>query len=517
MKTLAMAAILSSVSVDGEAAVAARFTPYQIEAIYHEHRKELAEKSVRIGYTYAKAFRAGRSSLLTPRLTTLFASKDQETAFEFIRNCDEHLEHFRHARSVVLRETTDYSVPVYSDDGRDTGMVENITVARIVFDNHSRILAFSSNPNALRAYGGNVMWDEAAFHPKGRAMWSAIQGRIRWGYTVDVWSSLSMEDTMFDALAAEAKAGRAGWAYRHVDIHEAVAGGLVELINETRGTSLTREEFVAQAREDCPVPDIFALEYEIRKSNTLSPIVPWETIKACELPGHRIERAHLPDADVAPLFGRAEAGNRGARRAAVERWLAHRFPSLLSGRGGAGSRRYRLGFDVAASRKGNLAAVWVQEKLADGRARHRATLTFQTEDWDVLQWCLEILMARIPGEVVGRGDETGLGRQICWSLEKLHHGRFRGVNFAAAKAEIGTALMQSLSSRGLDLSPDHPDISMDLQCIRKGVEGARVVFFEGKNELLPASHADIGWSAALAAYADIGQGAEIWVLDQTER
>jgi hypothetical protein len=46
------------------------------------------------------------------------------------------------------------------------------------------------------------------------------------------------------------------------------------------------------------------------------------------------------------------------------------------------------------------------------------------------------------------------------------------------------------------------------------VKEDRLAWFETKNELLPASHADIGWSAALAAYANLDGSTEVWVLNQ---
>ena len=512
MITLLMATLLNSAGIDNDREIAIRFIDYQKAAIYEDSRKALAEKAVRVGYTYAKAFKAVRESLMEPRVSTLFTTKDQPTAFEFIRNCEEHIDTFNHRRSVILKEEKELSIPVYDAEGLDTGVVEKLNVAQIVFDNRSRILAFSSNPNALRAYGGNVMWDEAAFHPKGKQMWAAIQGRARWAYKVDVWSSLSMDDTMFDVLASDARNGKGGWAYHHVDIYEAIDQGLVELINEVRGSGLTREDFLAACKEDCVVPDIFALEYEIKKTNTLAPIVEWEKLKACE-GSIQIERAHLPDARVVELFGRAEHVDRGNRRRAVERWLEQNFPLLLEKRGTSG-KRFRVGFDVAASRRGDLASYWVDEKTGSGKMRHRAAITFQTEDWDVMQWVGEILFSRLPGEVIGCGDETGLGKQICWNLSKLHHGRFSGVNFSSKKSDIGVALMSQLSANLCELSADHPDLTQDIYSIRKGVKGDRVFFFETKNELIPASHADIGWSKALAAYADVNRDVEVWVLNQ---
>lgn len=493
-------AILTSPDI-GEEKAGLRFIPPIRDVIYDESRKGCVKKSVRVGMTYGMAFRSVRNSLLRPGRDTLFTTKDQPTSFEFVENCLEHLETFQETRSKLAAETEEWQIPVFDDEGNDTGGVERTTVSKIVFDNGSRILSFSSNPNALRAYGGDVLIDEYAFHPRGKQMWAAAQGRARWGYSIWIWSSLAMEDTTFDVLADEAKRGEKKWSYHEIDLYRAVESGLVELINEVQGTEFTREEFIQDCKDDCLTPDIFALEYECRKTNTLSPIVSWEKLKACET-DIAIERCHLPDARVAELFGTAKqsAMDEGRRRRRVEHFLHAQFPHLFERRGTSG-KRFRIGFDVAASRKGHLASVWVDE-LRDGKARHRALLTFQTEDWDVMQWSLEILLAQLPGEVKGAGDETGLGRQICWNLEKLFYGRFTSVNFSREKVDMGTALMQELNAGAVELSRDHPDVTQDLYCIRKGIKGDRLYFFESKNDLLPESHADIAWSKALANWAD---------------
>lgn len=508
-----MAAILNSAGVDSEEAVALRFLPYQMEAIYDDARKQLAKKAVRVGYTFAKAFKAVRSSLLKRKEDTLFVTKDQVTAFEFISNCRDHIEHFAEKRSVISDTAEDVMVPVFDEEGKDSGITEKITVSKITFDNRSRILAFSSNPNAIRAYGGNVMWDEAAFHPKGKAMWAAIQGRARWGYNIDVWSSLSMDDTMFDVLATQAKKPDSDWSFKHVDIYEAVEAGLVELINQQRGLSMTREEFLADCKSDCVVPGIFALEYEIKKENSLSPIVEWEKLNAAQRP-IEIERSHLSHQNIVDLFGRAEHAStdalRGVRRREVERWMDANFAKLF--KKGSG-RRFRFGFDVAASRKGDLASMWIDEKVGD-HLRHRALLTFRSEDWDVMQWCAEFFFVKTPGEMLGCGDETGLGKQICWNLAMKFYSQFEGVNFGAKKNDIGTSLMTNLAAGLSEFSDEHPDVTQDIYCLRKGIKKDQVYFFETKNELLPESHADIGWSKALAAYADRGSKHDIWVLDQ---
>jgi phage FluMu gp28-like protein len=48
---------------------------------------------------------------------------------------------------------------------------------QIRYDADNRILAFSSNPNSIRSFGGEVGLDEIAFHRDPKAMRKAAGGR----------------------------------------------------------------------------------------------------------------------------------------------------------------------------------------------------------------------------------------------------------------------------------------------------------------------------------------------------
>ena len=69
------------------------------------------------------------------------------------------------------------------------------------FDNGSRIIAFSANPQAMAVYGGDVGLDEFAKHPNARLLWETAQGRVTWGYDLAIWSSHDGEDTVFNEFA----------------------------------------------------------------------------------------------------------------------------------------------------------------------------------------------------------------------------------------------------------------------------------------------------------------------------
>lgn len=506
-----MAAIKTRPSIDSDRAVSRYFMAHQVDHILDGSRLSIWEKSVRVGMTYADGFKQVRKRLLIPNRNYLFTTKDQPTAFEYIANCRQFIEIFGLTSSILTHGEEYLKVPVFdAESGRDTGLVEEIRVGSIKFDNGSRILAFSSNPNAVRAYGGDVGWDEAAFHPRATAMYASIQGRVTWGYDLGIWSSHNGDATLFCQLVDDAQAADSGWTYQACDIYRAIDGGLVEKINAVSGTQFTREEFIADCRKRAKLPGVFEQEYELKRLGGKDPIVPWERIAACQQ-DYAIERAHLSEAAVVQLFGEPNPHQRGQRMRRVESWMRQTFAGLWDARRHA-NKRMRLGFDVAASNDGDLGAIWVEEKTRGGQGVLRALLTFQTQDWDVMEWCLQTLLAYYPGEIRGAGDETGLGRQICWRMATSYGGRFTPVNFSARKAELGNLLMMVLTAGEKRWPRAEADVAADFFALRKTWSGSKWVYEATRNPLNAASHCDIAWAGALASLADQEGGPDLRVV-----
>jgi phage FluMu gp28-like protein len=103
----------------------------------------------------------------------------------------------------------------------------------------------------------------------------------------------------------------------------------------------------------------------------------------------------------------------------------------------------RLGFDIAASGQGDLAVFYIDEPKGS-ELWLRALLTARTEDWHFLKTVLFYFLQHLPG-IQAAGDETGLGRQICWEAAEHFSSRFLKVNFASKKHDLGFALMNQLS------------------------------------------------------------------------
>ena len=99
------------------------------------------------------------------------------------------------------------------------------------------------------------------------------------------------------------------------------------------------------------------------------------------------------------------------------------------------------------------------------------------------------------------GDETGLGKQICWEAASQYGSRFASVNFASKKHDLGFGLMNQLAVAQKRLPRGEHDIAADYFALRKVHTGTRWVFSEGRNALNLASHCDIAWAGALSSYA----------------
>src|SRR6266404_1042627 len=209
-----MPAILPSIQIDNDKTLAKFFMPHQIHWIQaeaaihsrHEQAFALAEKSVRIGWTYADAFKNVRKRLRFKKRDYLFATKDYPSALEFMRVCKEIAELFSYTGAILSHGEEFHNLPRLGQDGRSAGFTDETKMGVIKFDNGSRILAFSSHPQAMAVYAGDVGLDEFAKHSNPQLLWETAQGRVTWGFDMAVWSSHDGEDTLFNEFVQEARA-----------------------------------------------------------------------------------------------------------------------------------------------------------------------------------------------------------------------------------------------------------------------------------------------------------------------
>lgn len=485
-----MAAILPKIDIDSEASASRHFLPYQVAWIFDQSRMMLAEKSVRIGWTYCDAYRNVRKRLLHKERDYLFATKDQASAIEYLGICKKFIDLFKLTRNILT--TGEETVAIKGADG----ITEEVKFSFIKFTNGSRIIAFSASPMAMAVYGGDVGLDEFAKAAQAQLLWETAQGRVTWGYDIGVWSAHNGTDTLFYQFSREAMAGKGGWSHYRVTMEDAVSMGLVDKINAATGKAMTPEEFIQDCKNRARLPEVYEQSYNCNPSGSASAIVSWAQIAQCRR-DYTIERHHFEKQQALAQFGPYRDENPEPRRRAVDEFIRAAYPRLFST-----VKHRRLGFDVAASGEGDLCCIYIDEK-EDHRHKLEALFTCRTDDWDFIE---SVLWAFIRlGGVKGAGDETGLGRQVCWRTAQKF-ASFTGVNFSRDKHDMGHALMNQLAMAEKIIPSGEDDIAQDYFSIRKTFAGGRWIFTAGRNNLNPASHCDIAWAGALATRADAGAG-----------
>lgn len=497
---LLMSVIINPTQIDSDQEASRYFLPYQLKWIQDESRLKIWEKSFRIGATWGDAFLNVRKRLRFPKRDYLFATRDHPSALEYMSTCKQFCDAYNLTRYIVSSGVDDVTVPKFDENGKDTGFTEEVKIGRITFDNGSRILAFSSNPNAMLVYGGDVGLDEFPRHRQPEPLYQVAQARVTWGFDLATWGSHFGNDTLFYRMALDARAGKGGWSHHFTTIEDAVAQGLVEKINQTRGTTFTREGFIQDCKNRSRDEATYQEAYMCNPKGGTAAIVNWAQIELCRF-DYEAERVHLEDSQIKELFGEFRPELKIARDAKIHEFLESAFPKLV-----AEVQHHTLGYDVAASGQGDLASIYV-DRVEGPVSSATGLLTFRTDDWDFHDVATHWFMDRVIA-VRGAGDKTGLGSKVCWELEKDYPGRFVGVNFSTSKSDLGFALMNRLSTAEKRWPKDKAwdDVATDYYCLRKTFVGKKWVFTAGTNQLNAASHADIAWSGSLSDFGGLTPG-----------
>jgi len=254
------------------------FLPYQNDWIKDETRTAIVEKSRRIGFTYAEAYRSVERRLRHGS-DHIFASRTRETAGEFIEYCKMYARVFNAAAEDLGEQ------PIARDG--------DLKAQTLRFANGGRILSLSSNPDAFRGFGGDVTLDEFAFHKKQKAVLKAANASAKiWGHTIRVISTHNGEGSTFNKLIQEYRAGKRDktkWSLHSVTLQQAVDQGLVGKIQGAdKDTPENRAEFIADVRNDCVDETEWAEEYCCIPNSDATAFLSYELIDGCREPALKL-------------------------------------------------------------------------------------------------------------------------------------------------------------------------------------------------------------------------------------
>ncbi|HWH86343.1 MAG TPA: terminase family protein [Pseudomonas sp.] len=194
---------------------------YQQRWLGDESPVKVAEKSRRVGFSWAEAADAALLAAQTHGMDVWYVGYNKDMAREFIRDCADW------ARAYALAAAEFEETKEIFQDGDE----EKAVLAYVIrFASGHRITALSSRPANLRGKQGRVIIDEAAFHPDLKGLIKAAMALLMWGGQVHIFSSHNGDSSEFNELVNEIRAGKNDYSLHRVTFEDAVRQGLFERI-----------------------------------------------------------------------------------------------------------------------------------------------------------------------------------------------------------------------------------------------------------------------------------------------
>lgn len=343
----------------------------------------IAEKSRRIGVTWAEAYRQTTIAATSSGCNCFYVSTSQALGRDYI--------------DVVAQWARGL------ERVRPGKIIERILVDRVVFKSGYSVMAVTSSPRALRGKGGDVVVDEAAHHLDLAEMLKAASAVGKWSpYGLTLISTHNGADSIFNQWAEEIRDGKRRGILHRVDLRDACVDGLYRRICSVNGMLWTPERerrWIAEAllepgaeEEYLVIPArgsgvYFRIDLLARQAREL-PIVHWR-------PGD--DYLHAPD--------RAET---------TRAWCIEQLDPLLAAippHLGVG-----IGVDFARSGNGDLSAFSVALEQSDLALTFPITAELRgvphADQWTVLRWMIDGVGSRLRGVKV---DAAGNGSSLAES------------------------------------------------------------------------------------------------------
>ena len=286
--------------------------PYQRRWLADHAQVKVYEKSRRIGATWVEAADAVLSAARTGGIDVYYISYNLDISREFIHTCAEWARILQCAASAVEEELL-----------RDED--EDIRTYRITFTSGRRIVGLPSRATTLRGKQGRVIIDEAAFVEDIGEILKAALALLMWGGDVRILSTHNGEESAFNELLKESRAGKRPFSVHKTTIDDAVGDGLyrriLERSGEREGWTAARErqwlDDLVQTYGDGAAEELYCIPS--RAGSRYFPRAMVERAMDGAIPVVRYECApeftYLPEAE---------------RRAACGEWIAEHLEPVLA-------------------------------------------------------------------------------------------------------------------------------------------------------------------------------------------
>lgn len=462
--------------------------PYQQRWVADRSPVKVAEKSRRVGLTWAEAADSALTAAESGGQDTWYIGYNKDMATEYIETVAKWAKGFQ----LACDEIEDAG-DVLEDVDKEKG----IQAFRVRFASGQKVVALSSRPSNLRGKQGRVVLDEFAFHGDQKELLKAAFALLIWGGCVRIISTHNGEENEFNELIGEIRSKKKPYSLHRITFDEALTEGLYRRICERLGRewsegaeSTWREEIIAFYGEGA-AEELFCIPssggglflsgalVQARMDSTI-PVVRWK--QPAEFAEKSVEHRELVtrlwcETMLAPLLPRLN-------------------PNLLS----------YFGEDFA--RSGDLTVIWPLQMRADLVRETPFLVELRNLPFEQQRQILFYIVDALPRFVAGALDAGGNGSYLAEvAMQRYGSGRIHQVKFSAEWYRENMPPYKAAFEDRTILIPQDAEILNDHRAIRMEKGIARVPESRSKGST-GQRHGDAAIAGALAYFATSADVAE---------
>lgn len=461
--------------------------PYQQAWVADDSQLKVAEKSRRIGLTWAEAsddVLIAAQDKADGGQNAYYIGYNMDMAIEYIEACAMWARVFDRAAGSI-------------EEGEEIFRSENdaeqrIKTYTIKFPSGFRIVALSSRPANLRGKQGVVVIDEAAFHNDLAELLKAAMALLIWGGRVRVISTHNGEDNPFNELIQEIRSGKRSGSVHRYDFAEAVEQGLFKRVCIRTGKAWSAEteaEWVAAVYKF--YGDDAAEELDVVPSSGEGAYLTRAQIVATQREGIPVLRWAQPESFTMLA--------RHLREAECRDWCETVLKPVLETL--PANRRHFYGCDFG--RHGDLSDIWPLQEQPDCSLHTPFLVELRGIPYEQQRQVLFYIAHRLPMFRGGAHDATGNGGYLAEAAAQEFGGnRIEQIKLSATWYIENMPRFKAHFEDQTVTTPADADVLGDLRGVRKirGVpkvpDDARTTGSDGKKR-----HGDAAIALALATYA----------------
>lgn len=484
-----LVAELSVIGTDHEVPVT--LLEYQQGWIADQSALKIAEKSRRIGLTWAEAADNVLIASSEDGSNVFYISATQDMALEYIEACAMWARAFDLAAGQIEEG-------IFHDDGD-----KEIKLYKIDFPKSGkRIVALSSRPANLRGKQGVVVIDEAAFAPDLAGLIKAAMAMLMWGDKVRIISTHNGDDNPFNELINEVRAGKRKGTVHRITFADAVGDGLFRRVCLRKGVAWTKEA------EDAWVADVRSFYGDDAEEEL-------DAVPArgggTYLPLALIEARMVPAGDAVPIVRMRWKTEfsllpEPIRAAEVDAWCREHLAPVLA----TLDPDLRHGFGEDFARIGDLTTITGLEEGKDLVRRPRLVVELGGCPFAQQRQILLFIVSRLPRFFSGALDASGNGAELAeYAADTWGHSRIEQIKLSDMfYLEQMPKFKAALEDATLDQLPRDDQCRDDLRALKKinGVPKLGKAKTQNADGKKVQRHGDFAISLFLGHYAMTREG-----------